>query len=212
MLTLAFHGCFCHTLACTCSAVLTPLGCPSRSGGTLEQGADWCPGWPHMENTTKSGNGATSTTAITTSGDDPTPAATTSSAAVDAAVELDGCCFVLSVSDTHNTDVAERSAPFCIAGSSAEAAPGDEAFAGDTGGGGGGGGGASAVGSTGGSDATLEVIKFPLGRWELGTVQEVCVLPACMRCCSERGSGGICFAGINHARFCPSAAALEWAP
>lgn len=147
-----------------------------------------------MEKPNKIGNGissttATSTSTTTTSSDDSTVTAATSSTTVDVAVELDGCCFVLSVADAHNTGVGDRSAPFCIAGSSAEATAaggGDAGFAGDTSGGGDDGGSGSTVGSSADNGATLEVIKFPSGRWEIGTVQEVRVCRAFV----ARGRGG----------------------
>lgn len=105
---------------------------------TSEQGDDWCPGWPGMEKPKSNGN---------RNGNNDN---------VGAAVEAGGCCFVLSVADTHDTSVGDRSAPFCIAGSSAEGDGGDTA---DNNGGGGG--------------ATLDIVKFPSGHWETGTVEEV---------------------------------------
>lgn len=157
-----------------------------------------------MEKPNKIGNGISSTTATSTSttttpSDDSTVTAATSSTTVDVAVELDGCCFVLSVADAHNTGVGDRSAPFCIAESSAEAAAaggGDAGFAGETSGGGDGGSG-STLGSSADSGATLEVIKFPSGRWEIGTVQEVRVLP-CL-CCAGRGAEISCFSMLYRA-------------
>lgn len=154
-----------------------------------------------MGNPNKTGNGVSSmiTTTTTAASDDSTAAAATSSSTtVDAAVELDGCCFVLSVADVHNTGVGDRSSPFCIAGSSAEvAAGGDASFAGDIDGGGGSGGG-SAVGSTADSGASLEVIKFPSDRWEIGSVQEVRVLPACASALLRGAGGGRMLLSLLH--------------
>lgn len=145
------------------------LVCFSGVGFTVEQRDSWCPGWPDMKNPKNNGNGISTTTPTPTtttnnnSGEDSTPTTTTSSSSSSTSayvVELNGCCFVLSVADAHNMDVGDRSAPFCITGSSAEGAGGD-------------GGGGSMVRSTVDGGGTMEVIKFPLGRWEIGTVQEV---------------------------------------
>lgn len=88
----------------------------------------------------------------------------------------DGCCFIVLVSDAHNAGVNDETGPLCIdAAKVLSSADGVSNEGADTarGDGSGGDSGGDGMELTGKTNATLEIVKFPSGQWEIGTVQEV---------------------------------------
>ncbi|CAM9278282.1 unnamed protein product, partial [Hapterophycus canaliculatus] len=71
------------------------------------------------------------------------------------------CCFRLSVFDARNPDVKDTSGEFCIEPTGGAAS----SFLGD--------GESDDLGSVGELGAKVEVVKFPVNQWEIGTAQEI---------------------------------------
>lgn len=124
------------------------------------QGGEWC----GREGVNR--NGINSTTADSADGD----------ATRDGNDDVDGCCFTVSVSDARNANVNDETGPLCIDAAaflSAEGVSTEDADIAARGDGGSGGSSSSGGEAVKAGDATLEIVKFPSGPWEIGTVQEV---------------------------------------